>query len=185
MTDTPQDRQPLVTVEMVTELNAYDISELSDATEEAIDAGGGFGWLAPPPRTVLEDYWRGVLLIPDVTLFLGKLDHVIAGSCQIVSPPRNNEAQALACQLKTFFLAPWARGHGLAGKLVAEAEDFARSEGFKILNLDVRATQDIAIARYDSLGFVRWAENPHYARVEDESVTGYYYYKVLNGESGC
>ena len=29
-------RQPLVTVEMVTELNAYDISELCDATEEAI-----------------------------------------------------------------------------------------------------------------------------------------------------
>ena len=148
MTDTPQDRQPLVTVEMVTELNAYDISELSDATEEAIDAGGGFGWLAPPPRTVLEDYWRGVLLIPDVTLFLGKLDHVIAGSCQIVSPPRNNEAQALACQLKTFFLAPWARGHGLAGKLAAEAEDFARSEGFKILNLDVRATKTEPSGRF-------------------------------------
>ena len=103
MTSSPEDRQPLVTVEMVTELNAYDISELCDATEEAIDAGGGFGWLAPPPRTVLEDYWRGALLIPNVTLFLGKLDHVIAGSCQIVSPPRNNEAQALACQLRTFF----------------------------------------------------------------------------------
>ena len=45
MTDKPKDRQPLVTVEMVTELNAYDISELCDATEEAIEAGGGFGWL--------------------------------------------------------------------------------------------------------------------------------------------
>ena len=86
MTAAPKSREPLVTIEMVTELNAYDISELCDATEEAIVAGGGFGWLAPPPRTVLEDYWRGVLLIPDVNLFLGKLDHVIAGSCQIVSP---------------------------------------------------------------------------------------------------
>ena len=69
MTHHPEGRQPLVTVEMVTELNAYDISELCDATEEAIDAGGGFGWLAPPPRTVLEDYWRGALLIPNVTFF--------------------------------------------------------------------------------------------------------------------
>ena len=50
----PQNRQPLVTVEMVTELNAYDISELCDATEEAIDAGGGFGWLAPPPALFLK-----------------------------------------------------------------------------------------------------------------------------------
>ena len=38
MTDTPEGRRPLVTVEMVTEFNAYDISELCDATEEAIDA---------------------------------------------------------------------------------------------------------------------------------------------------
>ena len=128
-------RTPLVTVEMVTELSANDISELRDATEEAIEAGGGFGWLAPPPRSVLEDYWRGILLVPDYHLFLGKLDHVIAGSCQIVRLPRNNEAQATTRQLRTFFLAPWARGHGLAQALVAEAEEFARSEGYQILNL--------------------------------------------------
>ena len=36
MTQLPEGRPPLVTVEMVTELNAYDISELCDATEEAI-----------------------------------------------------------------------------------------------------------------------------------------------------
>ena len=47
-------RTPLVTVEMVTELSANDISELCDATEEAIEAGGGFGWLAPP----LARYWK-------------------------------------------------------------------------------------------------------------------------------
>ena len=79
-------RMPLVTVEMATELSANDISEICDATEEAIEAGGGFGWLAPPPRAVLEDYWRGVLLVPDYNVFLGKLDHVIAGSCQIARP---------------------------------------------------------------------------------------------------
>ena len=179
MTQPPEGRQPLVTVEMVTELNAYDISELCDATEEAIDAGGGFGWLAPPPRTVLEDYWRGVLLIPNVTLFLGKLDHVIAGSCQIVSPSRNNEAQALACQLRTFFLAPWARGHGLAGKLVAEAEDFALSEGFKILNLDVRATQDRAIRAFRLRGYQQFGTNPFYAYVGDEFIPGLYFSKLL------
>ncbi len=39
-------RTPLVTVEMATELSANDISEICDATEEAIEAGGGFGWLA-------------------------------------------------------------------------------------------------------------------------------------------
>ena len=71
-TSTP--RAPLVTIEMTEELSANDISEICDATEEPIDAGGGFGWLAPPPRSVMEDYWRGVLLIPDRSLIVCKLD---------------------------------------------------------------------------------------------------------------
>ena len=77
-------------VETPSRLNSNDLDELCDAADEAILSGGGFGWLAPPPRSVLEDYWRGILLVPDYHLFLGKLDHVIAGSCQIVRPPRNN-----------------------------------------------------------------------------------------------
>ncbi len=174
-------RTPLVTIEMTEELNANDISEICDATEEAIDAGGGFGWLAPPPRSVLEDYWWGVLLIPERSLIVGKLDHVIAGSCQIVRPPRNNEAQEFACQLTTFFLAPWARGHGLAQALVTEAEDFARSEGFKILNLDVRATQDRAIHAFKARGYRQFGENPYYAIVGDKYVPGLYFTKTLHG----
>ena len=177
-TSTP--RAPLVTIEMTEELSANDISEICDATEEAIDAGGGFGWLAPPPRSVMEDYWRGVFLIPDRSLIVGKLDHVIAGSCQIVKPPRNNEAQEFACQLTTFFLAPWARGHGLAQALVAEAEDFARSAGFKTLNLDVRATQDRAIHAFKARGYRQFGENPFYAIVGDDYVPGLYFTKMLH-----
>ena len=109
-----------VTLENADELSASDLSELCDATEEAIKSGGGFGWLNAPPRNILEDYWRGVLLIPERSLIVGKVDMVIAGSCQIVRPPKANEAQAFACQLTTFFLAPWARGYGLAQKLVDE-----------------------------------------------------------------
>ncbi len=45
-------------------------------------------------RDVMETYWRGVLLVPERTLFVGRLDGVIAGSAQLVRPPRNNEAQA-------------------------------------------------------------------------------------------
>ena len=64
--------------------------------------------------------------------------------------------------------------------MIQEVETLAREEGFKVLNLDVRATQEAAIGRYDSLGFVRWGENPYYARVEGNWVAGYHFYKVLN-----
>lgn len=168
-----------VTLEMADELNANDLSELCDAAEEAIKAGGGFGWLAPPPRNIMEDYWRGVLLIPERRLFVGKVDMVMAGSCQIVRPPKANEAQAFACQLTTFFLAPWARGHGLAQRLIAEAEDYAKSSGFSVINLDVRATQQRAIHSFEAMGFRKFGENPHYALVDGEYVTGYYYSKEI------
>lgn len=168
-----------VTLETVFDLSANDLSELCDATEEAIAAGGGFGWLAPPPRNVLEDYWRGVLLIPERSLVIGKVDMVIAGSCQIVRPPSNNEAQSFACQLTTFFLAPWARGHGLAQKLVDEAADYAKSQGFSVLNLDVRATQKRAIQSFEACGFKRFGTNPYYALVDGDYVPGYYYSKEI------
>ena len=45
--------------------------------------GGGFGWLKPPPRQVLENYWKGVLLVPERRLVVGRLDGIIAGSAQL------------------------------------------------------------------------------------------------------
>ena len=174
-----QTRKPIVTVETLYELDAGDLTEICDATEEAIEAGGGFGWLSPPSRSVLENYWRGVLLVPERVLIIGKLDHVIAGSCQILKPTQNNEAQAFSCQLTTFFLAPWARGYGMASELVIEAENYAKSNGFRTINLDVRATQDRAIHSFEALGFTKIGTHPNYALIEDKYVAGYYFTKQI------
>ncbi|MGC6454185.1 MAG: GNAT family N-acetyltransferase [Candidatus Puniceispirillaceae bacterium] len=170
---------PRISVESPSRLSKDDIHELCDAAEEAILAGGGFGWLTPPPYQVMEDYWRGVQMIPERHLVVARLDKVIAGSCQIVRPPKNNEAQAFTCQLTTFFVAPWARGHGLAQMIVGEAEALAKTKGFLMINLDVRSTQDRAIQSFEARGFVRYAVNDRYARVDDAYVQGYYYQKEL------
>lgn len=168
-----------ISVESPTRLSQGDIHELCDAADEAILSGGGFGWLTPPPRSVMEDYWRGVQMIPERHLIVARLDKVVAGSCQIILPPRNNEAQAFTCQLTTFFVAPWARGHGLAQMIVAEAEALAKSKGFLMINLDVRSTQFRAIQSFEARGFHRYAVNDFYARVDNEYVSGYYYHKEL------
>jgi len=172
-------RKPYTTVETVKTLSAGDMVELCDAAVETIEQGGGFGWLTPPPRNVLEDYWKGVMLIPERELIIGRIDGVISASCQIVRPPRNNEAQRLTCNLTTFFVAPWARGEGLAPLMLDEVEALSRTEGFKVINLDVRATQTRAIQRYEAAGYVRFGEHPKYAYVDGEYVTGYYYYKEI------
>ncbi len=170
----------VVTVDRVDKLKAGDLGDLCDATAASIRDGGGFGWVVPPAPDVLERYWRGVLLVPERVLFVGRLDGVIAGSAQLVRPPRNNEAQAHACSLTTAFVAPWARGHGLARALTLAVEDGARAEGYQVINLDVRSTQTRAISLYESLGYTRWGRHPDYARVGGRPVSGLFFTKRLD-----
>ena len=77
------------------------------------------------------------------------------------------------------FVAPYARGHGLARLMMLKVEDRARASGFRVLNLDVRETQTAAIALYESLGYQRWGEHPNYARVKGRTLRGFFYTKAL------
>lgn len=170
-------------IERLTQYGGTDLDDLCEATESAIVEGGGFGWLKPPPRQVLENYWKGMLLVPERRLVVGRLDGVIAGSAQLSRAPRNNEAQAMAGTLSAAFVAPWARGHGLGRRIVLEVEQLARELGLLVLNLDLRDTQRAAIALYESMGYRRWGSHPFYALVDGRFVPGHYYFKRL-GEPG-
>ena len=169
-----------VAIERLTQCAGTDLDDVCEATEAAIKEGGGFGWLKPPPRQVLESYWKGMLLIPDRRLVVGRLDGIIAGSAQLSRAPRNNEAQSFAGTLTTAFVAPWARGHGLARGMVLEIERIASELGLVVLNLDLRATQRAAISLYEGLNYLRWGTHPAYARVDGQIVPGHYYYKRLD-----
>jgi len=166
----------------LTQYTGTDLDDLCEATESAIAEGGGFGWLTAPARQVLEAYWNGVLLVPERRLVVGRLDGVIAGSAQLSRMPRNNEAQAFAGTLTATFVAPWARGHGLARGILLEIERLARELGLAVLNLDLRDTQRAAIQLYESMNYTRWGTHPVYARVDGRIVPGHYYYKVLDPE---
>ncbi|EGY00060.1 Acetyltransferase, GNAT family [Nitrospirillum viridazoti Y2] len=172
-----------ITVEVVERIRPGDMDDLCDAADLAIRDGGGFGWVTPPAREAMERYWKGVMVVPERTLLVGRLDGVIAGSAQLVRPTRNNEAQSFACTLTTSFVAPWGRGHGLARALTLAVEEEAREAGFRILNLDVRATQGAAIALYRALGYIEWGHHPHYARVDGRDIPGLFFYKDLTEPS--
>ncbi len=169
-------------VERVPELPDDDLQSLCEAADAAILEGGGFGWIKSPGRLALERYFRGVLLVPERELFVARLDGIIVGSAQLVRPPRNNEAQAFAAALMHAFVAPYARGHGLATLLTTRVEDGARALGYQVLNLDVRETQEAAIRLYERLGYTRWGEHPAYARVTGRTVRGYFFHKLLQAD---
>ena len=166
-------------IERVTEFTDEDLHALCEATSAAIIDGGGFGWVNPPGRMALETYFRGVLLVPERELFVARLNGLAVGSAHLVRPPRNNEAQAQAAHLMHSYIAPYARGHGLARMLTTAVEERARELGYHVLNLDVRETQEAAIRLYESLGFVRWGVHPDYAFVRGQVVQGFFYSKRL------
>jgi ribosomal protein S18 acetylase RimI-like enzyme len=174
-------KEPKVTVDFITEtLSRPDLNDLSDATAAAIEGGGGFGWLDVPERDSLERYWQGVIAAPTRLLFVARLDGVICGTTQLILPPHNNEAQAHMVQMTTNFVAPWARGHGLARLLLETVEQKAHEMGYAVINLDVRKTMDKAIALYESMGYVRFGEHPFSVRSGGETIPSLYYYKNIN-----
>jgi len=170
---------PPLSVERVSRFSDEELHDLCEAADAAIIDGGGFGWVTPPGRVSLERYFKGVLLVPERELFCARLEGRMVGSAQLVRPPKNNEAQAFAANLMHSFIAPYARGHGLARLLTQRVEEGARALGYHLLNLDVRETQHAAIALYESMGYIRWGVHPMYARVGGKTIRGVCYYKVL------
>ncbi|MDP3415647.1 GNAT family N-acetyltransferase [Falsiroseomonas sp.] len=176
--------KPEMAVEVATALTPHDLADLCEATNAAIIEGGGFGWVSSQDRAALARHFRGVLLVPDRTLFIARLDGTVVGSAQLVRPPRNNEAQAFAAQLTHAYIAPYARGFGLARMLVDRVEEQAAATGLRVLNLDVRETQESAIALFEALGYTRWGTHPAYARVDGRTVAGHFYHKLLEPGRG-
>jgi len=163
------------------ELSMADLNDLCDATDDAIQNGGGFGWTELPAREILERYWQGAIIMPLRDVFLARLDGVICGTVQMVHPPKYNEAQSHAVQLTAHFVAPWARNnHDLARMLISRVEQQARAEGYSVINLDVREPQTAAIKLYESMGYDHYATHPAYAHVDDHYIAGRYYMKILD-----
>ncbi|MDE3017097.1 MAG: GNAT family N-acetyltransferase, partial [Pseudomonadota bacterium] len=75
--------------------------------------------------------------------------------------------------------APWARGHGLARLLLEAAEREARSQGFSVLRLSVRETQERAISLYEDSAYVCWGVLPTYEFVNAKMIAGRFYYRNL------
>ncbi len=171
---------PDVRVERITAFTPADLADLCDATDDAIKDGIGFNWLNPPPRDLLEQFWQGALLVPERVLFGGRLDGVLCASVQLLKPPASKQTTAFAATVAHHFVAPWARGHGLARALLMAAEAEARAQGFGVIHLSVRSTQEAAITLYEETSYVRWGIQPAFERVGSGIVAGHHFSKMLS-----
>ena len=173
-----------ILVERITQFKEGDLGDLCGATEDAIKDGIGFNWLTPPPSEVLENYWKGVLMVPERVLFGGRLDGALAASVQLIKPSKHKQAAAFMGTLEAHFVTPWARGHGLAKALLQAAEEEALNCNLSLLTLHVRETQQAAIHLYEENGYIRWGILPYYEQVNGQMIAGHYFYKQLKKPSG-
>lgn len=169
----------VIKVEVLKSITDLDLADLCNITEQAIKAGGGFGWLKTPPRETLNKYWKGMVVVQNRILIVGRLDSAIAGALQLSLHPLNNEAQKKIINITSHFVAPWARGYGLAKNMIDQAESIAKQNQASCLQLDIRETQDAAIQLFKSKGYKHWGTNPNYAFVEGKKIKGLYFYKDI------
>ena len=120
-----------------------------------------------------------MLLLQTNKLIVGRLNSDIAGSMQLSFYPSNNEAQKTIAKIQTHFVAPWARGYGLAKQMIDYAIVKSKENNKNSIQLDIRETQSAAIQLFESKGFIKWGENPAYAYINGNPIKGYYYYKNI------
>ncbi len=169
----------IISVDSLKNLSEVDLADLCNITEQAINAGGGFGWLRVPTREVLNEYWRKITEDKLSHLIVGRLNGVIAGTLQLSYEAPNIESRKNIAQIKRHFVAPWARGYGLAKSMIDFSEQKAKEDNIKSIQLAVRETQDAAVQLFSSKNYKIWGENPYYAFINGSFVKGIYFFKNL------
>ena len=168
-----------ISVDILQQLSEVDLADLCSITEQAIGAGGGFGWLRVPTREVLNEYWKKITTDNLNNLVVGRLNGTIAGTLQLSFEAPNIESRKNIAQIKRHFVAPWARGYGLAKSMIDFSEDKAKENNIKSIQLSVRDTQDAAIQLFSGKDYKVWGENPFYAYINGSFIKGIYFYKNL------
>ena len=82
-----------ISVETLENLSEVDLADLCNITEQAIDAGGGFGWIRVPTREILNQYWIKITKDNLNNLVVGRLNGVIAGTLQLSYEAPNIESR--------------------------------------------------------------------------------------------
>ena len=82
----------MIEVKKISSFDKGELEELTSATMDAIQEGIGFGWIKKPAKSKVIDYSKGVMLVPNRWLFVGKYKGVISGSVQVVTLSSTNEA---------------------------------------------------------------------------------------------
>jgi GNAT superfamily N-acetyltransferase len=124
-------------------------------------------------QAILQEYYESVNVLvrdkpgaiqaiidaPASGVWLAHLGEEVVG-CVVL---RRLEFMAKSGECKRLYVKPWARGRGIADKLLDAQEMYARSEGLEWIFLDSYDDLKTAIALYEKRGYAhceRYNDNP-------------------------
>ena len=97
----------------------------------------------------------------------------------MLSIPQTMKHKKNISKIQTHFVAPWARGYGLAKAMIDLAIEISKENNMKSIQLDIRETQSAAIQLFENKGFVKWGDKPIICIYKWKQNKSYYYYKDL------
>ena len=146
---------------------------------DAVHSGASVGFLAPMAHDTAARYWKQAFgaLGEGLVLWVAEKDGEVVGSIQLAPCLKENGRHRADVQ-KLFVLRAF-RGQGVSSRLLATAEDHARSLGCSLLVLDT-LRGSFAEKVYDHHGWQRAGEIPDFAASPDGKLfpTVYYYKRI-------
>jgi ribosomal protein S18 acetylase RimI-like enzyme len=181
-TKSPEIKTEIEKVSSLSEVDLHDLCEATEATlgDNSLSFSIGLDRHGINDRERLEAYWKGVLMVPERVLFIGRLDSAIASSIQLVKPGSNQQASNFSGTVDHHFVAPWARGFGLAKELLSLAEEEAKLVGLEMLRLSVRENLESATHLYENHGYRCWGHLDKYERIDGHMIGGRFYCKEIS-----
>jgi ribosomal protein S18 acetylase RimI-like enzyme len=94
-------------------------------------------------------------------------DGEMSGMAMLGTSARTRRKLRHKCELWSVYVAPEARGAGLARRLVRHCIDLARELGYEAIVLTVTSHNAPALALYESLGFVAYGVEKRHLKLDD------------------
>jgi len=183
MQETEICRDTRLLINKIDVLSAKELSELCKAAKQTIVDNAsfslGFHYLDTPEEEVLKRYFLGALLVPEREQFICKIDGVVAGYLELLKPSSNHLTKSFSAEIINHFVAPWARGKGIAQSMLQFAEQLIARSNVCVIKLSVRDNLKEAIKLYEKCGYKKWGSCDKYEKISQQYIIGHFYYKEL------
>lgn len=169
----------MLNIRQITDPADHTLAALCALLTDVVHGGASVNFLAPLDPEIAAGYWESVFaqLGPGLVLWVAEEDGETVGSVQLALCWKPNGVHR--AEVMKLIVSSRHRGRGIASRLMAELETFARAGGRTLLHLDTEAGSPAEIF-YQRLGWTRIGEIPDYAASTDGVLMpSAFYYKRL------